>query len=123
MALSNAEKQRRWRERHIKRRRDALRVASLLMRRNWPDGHVEAIARQLWVFFNADGIARLRRALKPITYKDRKAHNAAQWQWRQAAWTPQSWADWERDHPGKQFPEHECGLNDRDTQTSSDGSA
>jgi hypothetical protein len=22
-------------------------------------------------------------------------------------------ADWEQDHPGQQFPKHECGLTDR----------
>ena len=32
MALTNAEKQRAWRERHIIKRRDAQRVANLLMR-------------------------------------------------------------------------------------------
>jgi hypothetical protein len=50
MALTNAEKQARWREKHIRRRRDADRVATLLVRTNWPDGHVEEIAGALRPF-------------------------------------------------------------------------
>jgi len=37
MVLSNAEKQARWRERHIARRRDAQRIVNLLVRKHLTD--------------------------------------------------------------------------------------
>jgi hypothetical protein len=142
MPLSNAEKQARWREKHIASRRGALRIATLLMRRNWPEGHVEEIAAELKRFLSTAGVAALRRALKPVSGKEmdaaqKKACNAtwlAWWlkehpgksakdfrrlrsqermQWQRAMRA--KWkADWERDHPGEQWPEHMCGLSDRE---------
>jgi hypothetical protein len=93
MALSNAEKQARWRERHIKRRRDAQHVANLLTRRHWPDGDVEEIASALRVLLTSTGIAALRKALRNPTPGERKArHNEAIRQERAA---------WLQEHPGK----------------------
>jgi hypothetical protein len=90
MALTNKA---RWRERHLVRRRDAQRVANLLTRKNWPDGHVEEIAAALQGFFSTAGIAQLRRALKPKTSDEMKAKNRE----LQARWQ----ALWLKDHPGK----------------------
>jgi len=41
MVLSNAEKQRAWRERHIWKRRTAHRIVNLLIRKQRTDKHVE----------------------------------------------------------------------------------
>jgi hypothetical protein len=73
MALTNAEKQARWREKHIARRRNADRVATLLVRTKWPDGHVAEIAAALRPFFRPTEIAKLRRALKPVTNQQMEA--------------------------------------------------
>jgi hypothetical protein len=144
MALTNAEKQARWREKHIGRRRDADRVATLLVRTNWPDGHVEEIAGALRAFFNTEAeIAALRRALKPMTEKEtnamfaessrqdraawRKAHpgkrvtNKAVHEWRVQRNRAETEAadkarieDWERDHPGQKYDEHFPTRNQRE---------
>ena len=93
MTLTNAEKQARWREKHIQRRRDADRVATLLVRAKWPSGHVEEIAASLRPFFTTAGIAALRRALKPPNGEEMKAKAAEHFrQWR---------ALWLKEHPGK----------------------
>jgi hypothetical protein len=139
MALTNAEKQARWREKHIGRRRNADRVATLLVRTNWPDGHVEEIAAALHPFFTTHGIAVLRRALKPMTREDNEAaikemlrEERAQWrkehpgqritdaavvEWRRErnrAAMKEEAEDWERDHPGQRYPDHHGGLSDRE---------
>jgi hypothetical protein len=43
MALTNAEKQARWRKRHADRRRDVARIATMLMRRRHPEGRTDEI--------------------------------------------------------------------------------
>jgi hypothetical protein len=73
MALSNAEKQARWRERHIEERRNAQRIVNLLVRKDRPDDRTREVASLLHLFFNTGGIAALRRALKPKTDKENKA--------------------------------------------------
>jgi hypothetical protein len=67
MALSNSEKQARWRERHIVKRRKAQRIFNLLVRNDLTQDHIDEIARLLRMMLNTRGIADLRRALKPIT--------------------------------------------------------
>jgi len=153
MALSNAEKQARWRERHIGKRRNAQRIVNLLVRKHLADEHVIALAELLNMFFNRDGVRILRRRLKELaeerpgsaydraqnkkatdderhvrdwwlrehpgkTVKDyRRVPQGEMEEWRQAknrdALAVERLA-WERDHPGKEFPEHMCGLTDRE---------
>jgi len=89
--LTNAEKQARWRERHIERRRTAQRVTNLLIRQKWPDGQIEELAGLLRSFLTAVGVANLRRALKPITPKEMDAINRKREE-RICDW-------WLREHP------------------------
>jgi hypothetical protein len=146
MALSNAEKQARWRERHIDKRRRAQRMVNLLMRKQLTDEHVAAVAGLLAGFFNQTGIRTLRRELQrradPEAYwrqsqkvfrsawlaahpgrtgaeYDRllRDQNSEVWEWRRAQGRAANEAEqkaWERDHPGEQYPEHECSLPDRE---------
>jgi hypothetical protein len=134
MAMTNAEKQARWREKHIQRRRYADRVATLLVRTNWPEGHVEEIAAALRDFFSTAGIAALRKALKPMTEKETEAFFAGGYRRDRALWIKEhpgkkfstrkllEWrgskakqefaaerAEWEHDHPGQEysFPKHD----------------
>jgi hypothetical protein len=67
MALSNSEKQQRWRERHLTRRRQVQRIAGLLLRRTWSDEHFKEIGDLLQSMMSRDAVAALRRALKPMT--------------------------------------------------------
>ena len=151
MVLSNAEKQRAWRERHIWKRRTAHRIVNLLIRKQRTDKHVEQIADLLTELLNRHDVRVLRRRLKlhaDPTDKDRK-ENAAYWhaqellvrdawlrehpgrtkaeynrllgddvgevwEWRWAKGRAINEAEqraWEHDHPGEQFPEHECGRD------------
>lgn len=64
MPLTNAEKQQRWRERHIERRRTVQRVAGLLLRRTWSDEHFAEFGELLRSLLPTTGIATLRRALR-----------------------------------------------------------
>jgi len=148
MAFTNAEKQARWRERHIAARRSAQRIANLLVRRKWPDGTIKELAVLLGMFLTREGVRSLRRelrALKEPTKKERKAHEGANAQSIQAAWLrdhpdktikdyrrlsgDELWhflaasndaallaekQAWERDHPGEEWPEHMCGLSERE---------
>jgi hypothetical protein len=154
MALTNAQRQARYRERHIKNRRDAQRVANLLMLKQMTDEHVKAVAVLLTNFFNRAGIRTLRRELQRIAdpgQKDKKEMLARQWeeekavraawkrehpgrtfaeydrlvrdgdsevwQWRRAKGHAINEAErlaYERDHPGEEWPEHLCGLSDRE---------
>jgi hypothetical protein len=67
MALSNSEKQQRWRERHLARRRQVQRIAGLLLRRAWSDEHFKELGDLLQSMMSRDAIVALRRALKPRT--------------------------------------------------------
>ena len=96
MTLTNAEKQARWREKHIQRRREADRVATLLVRTKWPSGHVEEIAASLRPFFTTAGIAALRRALKPP-----KPPNGEEMKTKTAEHFRQWRTLWLKEHPGK----------------------
>jgi hypothetical protein len=143
MALSNAERQARWREKHIRRRRAAQRVANLLVQRRVNIRDVGGLLR--FLLGTQKNLDLLRRELKRTTPKEIDAHQREQadgwrdlWlrerpgrtvreykrltqeglsEWRiamgQAANAAEQ-ADWERDHPGEEFPEHECGLSDRE---------
>ena len=77
MALSNREKQQRWRERHIERRRTVTRIASLLLRRTWSDEHFEELGGLLQSTMNRAAIVSLRRALKPPTDEEMEARHRA----------------------------------------------
>jgi hypothetical protein len=67
MALTNAERQARWRERHIMKRRDAQRIVNLLMRKHRTDDHIGEIAVLLSLFLNRQGGRTLRRRLRQLT--------------------------------------------------------
>src|SRR5262245_37990763 len=154
MALSNAEKQARWREKHIAKRRDAQRIVNLLVRKQLTDDHVKQIAALLDLLLNNRELIRsLRRELRRLSETgDQEAHNAAfwdeqeklwralwlrehpgrtaaeyrrllhdddgeVWQWRRAkghALIEAERRDWERDHPGQPWQEHQCGMTDRE---------
>jgi hypothetical protein len=57
----NREAQARWRERHIRQRRTAQRVANLLVRRSWTDEHIREIAADPRAILPTRDIAALRR--------------------------------------------------------------
>ena len=54
MALTNAEKQRAWRQRHAERRRAVAQIASMLMRRSHTDGEMIEGPRIGWNAFGVD---------------------------------------------------------------------
>jgi hypothetical protein len=64
MALTNAEKQKRWRARHIRERRNARRVANLLVKKRLSEEDIDEIAAVLRQFLAREGVRRLRQALK-----------------------------------------------------------
>jgi hypothetical protein len=63
MALTNAEKQARWRERHIVKRRSAQRIVNLLVRRQLTDVHIEELAGLLYGLLSREDVRLLRRHL------------------------------------------------------------
>jgi hypothetical protein len=99
MPLSSAEKQARWRERHIMQRRNAQRVANLLVRQNRPEGHVEELAGLMRMFLNREDIRGLRRALKPITNEE----NDARLREDERVWCTL----WLQEHPGRTAREYD----------------
>jgi hypothetical protein len=114
MALTNAENQARWRERHIRERRYAQRLANLLMRKRRTEETIEDIAVVLNLVFNRRDITTLRRKLKDLT-----GQQAPDWAKRDLPLIYELLATereaWERDHPGEDYPEHPCGLSDRES--------
>jgi DNA-binding NtrC family response regulator len=62
-AEANRLAQRRWRERHARRRSIVQQVSSLLLRKKWPDG-IQQLANLLHQTLNREGIRALRRALQ-----------------------------------------------------------
>jgi hypothetical protein len=117
MVLSNSEKQARWRERHIAKRRNAQRIVSLLLRRDLTDEHIEQVANLLNSFLNPEGVRILRRRLREITEFRPDNPPPRRWSAEDIATLellPTEREAWERDHPGEEYPEHECGLSDRE---------
>ena len=137
MALTNAEKQARWRERYAMKRYAVQRISKAILRRQWNDDTIAELASALRQVLTTSGIAALRRALKPETMKEglarekealrrelalwRREHPGKTaedyWEWRKANGKADNLAErqaWERDHPGEQYPEHLCGLSDAD---------
>jgi hypothetical protein len=143
MALSNAEKQARWRERHAIKRYAVQRISNAIL--HWTDNSIAELADALTSVLNTSGIAALRRALKPTTPKEMEAIHKEAFRQEQALWLREhpgktakdfrrlstedlrawrapknraylaaEWQAWERDHPGEQYPEHLCGLSDAD---------
>jgi hypothetical protein len=142
MAKTNAEYQAAWRERNISKRRDAQRIVNLLVRKRLKDEHVKQIGAILYGFLNRHGLRTLRRALKEPTQQEMDAiyrqnakaerdlwlrehpgRTVAEYkrevlEWRGAKWRAVEASEaqaYERDHPGEQFPEHECGLSPRES--------
>ena len=117
MALSNAEKQARWREKHIAERRDTQRLANLLMRKHVTREQIADVAAILKLFFNREGIRELRRALSRMT-KSRRDGSVDRYISASAADQCKAMEDeqedWEREFPGKPYPELECALSDRE---------
>jgi hypothetical protein len=64
MALSNAEKQARWRERHAYKRRKAQRLANLLMGKNHSDDRVAEMAAVLNSLLSGESLRILRWELR-----------------------------------------------------------
>jgi len=137
MALTNAEKQARWRERYAMKRYAVQRISKAILRRQWNDDTIAELASALRQVLTTSGIAALRRALKPETMKEglarekealrrelalwRREHPGKTaedyWEWRKANGKAGNLAErqaWERDHPGHEWPEHLCGLSDAD---------
>jgi hypothetical protein len=112
MALTNTERQARWRERHIRERRLAQRLVNLLVRQHTDEKHIEEIAIILNQLLNRWGGRTLRRKLVDLT----KA-KPPEWGKRNLALEVELHATereaWKHDHPGVEYPEHECGLTDR----------
>jgi hypothetical protein len=94
MALTNAEKQRAWRQRHAERRRTVVRIATMLMRRShkdgrtfetrfgWNavtfDGYFHTLASRLADVLKTDrAIMQLRWALTDILTKRRQGRSYA----------------------------------------------
>jgi hypothetical protein len=130
MVLTNAEKQARWRERHIGKRRDTQRIVNLLVLKHLTDDHVQDIADLLVMFLNRQRVRILRRRLQEqtetptpeqIVVHNRKTlgddFSEEAWERRQARGRARNEAEkvaWERDHPGQRFPEHGCNLTPRE---------
>jgi len=93
MALTNAEKQARWRERHAMKRHAVQRISKAILRRQWSDDTIPEIASALRSVLNTAGIVALRRALKPTTPKEMKAVHKEAFRQEQVEWL--------REHPGK----------------------
>jgi hypothetical protein len=106
MPLSNAEKQARWRERHIGKRRAAQRIVNLLVRQDLTEKHVEEIASVLRQLLNQRGRQTLRRSLKERTTEEMDAINAADAKWFEDEWL--------RSHPGRTAAEYRRLLKDYD---------
>src|SRR5262245_65038591 len=70
MALTNAEKQARWRERHAMKRYAVQRISKAILRRQWNDDTIAELASALRQVLTTSSIAALRRALKPETMKE-----------------------------------------------------
>src|SRR5215471_12320094 len=102
MALSNAEKQKNWRERHIERRRTVQRISGLLLRRTWSDEHFETLGGLLQQ--NREAARALRRALKPRTNEEMEAIH------RENEKGIQAW--WLKEHPGRTRAEYNRLLRD-----------
>jgi hypothetical protein len=68
MALTNAEKQARWRERHIVKRRNVQRIVNLLVRRQLTDAHIEELAGLLYGLLSREGVRILRRHLAELPH-------------------------------------------------------
>ena len=108
----NREAQARWRERHIMKRREAQRIVNILVRKHLTDDDIKRVAVLLNQFLNREGSRTLRRCLRVLaeartsggiifptgTMDDPAAERLA----------------WEQDHPGEEWPEHLCGLSDRE---------
>jgi len=148
MALTNAAKQARWRERHIAKRRNAQRIVNLLVRKTLTDEHVEQVAALLNTFLSRHGVRVLRGAVKGPTDKEMDAYwreqedrwregwlrehhgrtaaeykrlvqdsNSEVWDWRRAKGEASVGAErraWERDHPGEEWQQYQCGMTDRE---------
>jgi hypothetical protein len=112
MALSNREKQQRWRERHIVRRREVQRIASLLLRRTWRDEHFEELGGLLQSMMNHTAIAALRRALKPRTSEEMAAINRASDKANEDAMQRL----WLQEHPGRTAKDYRRQSGDSDSE-------
>ena len=93
MALTNAEKQARWRERLAMKRYAMQRISKAILRRQWSDDTIPELASALRSVLNTAGIVALRRALKPTTPKEMKAVHKEAFRQEQVEWL--------REHPGK----------------------
>jgi hypothetical protein len=102
MALTNAEKQARWRERHAMKRYAVQRISKAILRRQWNDGTIAELASALRQVLTTSGIAALRRALKPETMKEGLA--------RQKEALRRELALWRREHPGKTAEDYWSGA-------------
>jgi hypothetical protein len=110
----NREAQARWRERHIKQRRNAQRIANLLIRRKWPDGTIEELAGLLGMFLTREGARSLRRELRKLKDPGPKEEkeNAAYWRENEKGF--RDW--WLREHPGRTRSEYNRLLRDDDSE-------
>jgi len=93
MALSNAEKQARWREKHAANRDVVRRVTAILLRQTLSEADVTKLGHILRSVLNSHGVRWLRKALKPTTPKEMEAIHKKALREEQALWL--------RDHPGK----------------------
>jgi hypothetical protein len=89
--MTAAEKQKRYRDR-LRASRPATKPAS---------GDNAALVKEL---------AAAKRAMRAQNEQRVLDVNKSYW----AGYFARERADWEREHPGQQYPEHECGLNDRE---------
>jgi len=94
----NREAQARWRERHIYKRRMVQRIGNILLRKTLADEHYNELADAMRAFMPTSAIAKLRRALKPITDKE----NAANLREGEKAWREL----WLREHPDRTAAEY-----------------
>ena len=131
MALTNAEKQARWRERYAMKRYAVQRISKAILRRQWNDDTIAELASALRQVLTTSGIASgaqagddergpgPREGGSPPRWRREHPGKTAEdyWEWRKANGKADNLAErqaWERDHPGEQYPEHLCGLSDAD---------
>ena len=102
-AFTNAEKQARWRERHVWKRYAVQQVSKVLLREQGTDQTIKELANALRGVLNLSSIAALRRALKPTTMKEDLAAQTETFRLWQALWL--------REHPGKTAKDYRRLIN------------
>jgi hypothetical protein len=129
MAMTNAQHQARWREKHLRVRRQADRVRNLLVKKQITDDDIHEIATLLNIIFERDNVRALRRWLKELSEPSKNQRNAGYYQRTRTRiqGVIDTMADieterpaWETDFPGKEYPAPlDCALGEPENDRAS----